>query len=119
MPILSFLGSIVTWFSTSFLTRWAATKIIAISLLTIVLPWVLKDSIQWFWKVGESYRSTITEYVNQIIANNLGGIAYNTTISLTSVGGYIANQIGLADYASILISGWSICWMIKILSRFL
>lgn len=120
MPILLiWLGQAITWISGTFLARWVATKVLIISVLIIVLPWVLKDVLQWFWKVSEIYRSEMQQFVNDQIISILGQAGLNATLTITSVAGYISNQIGLIDYATILFSGFALCWSLKFIGKIL
>lgn len=120
MPIiLSWLFSAISWFSSSFLVRWAAAKVLLISAITIALPWVLKDGLQWFWKVTEKYRYELMTYINNQVLSILGNHNFDFSLNITSVGGYIANQIGVPEYFSILISGFGICWTLKFIGKFL
>lgn len=120
MPILlAWLGQALSWISGNFLIKWAAAKLLLIAALTIVLPWVLKDVLIWFWTVGAEYRATIMSAINDQIATVAGQAGIDATLSITSVGGYIAQQIGLDTYFSILVSGFIICWSLKFISKIL
>lgn len=119
MPILAFLGQAMMWISGALVARWLVFKLFIIGCLTLVLPWVLKDGINWFWDVTNEKRQTIAEHFNSILSNLLIGIDPDVVIHLTSVGGYIANQIGLADYCTIIVTAWGICWGYKIGAKFL
>lgn len=119
MPILAFLGQAMMWISGTLIARWLAFKLFIIGCLTLVLPWVLKDGINWFWDATNAQRQTVAEHFNSILAQALNGIDASIVINLSSVGGYIANQIGLADYFSIIATAWGICWGYKIGAKFL
>lgn len=120
MPILlAWLGQAIAWASTNFLIKWAAKKALIIAICTIVLPWVLKDALIWFLKVTSSYRSEILQFINSQISSTIGSANIDATLTITSVAGYIAQQIGLVTYFSILLSGFAICWGLKFISRFI
>ncbi len=120
MPVLLvWLGQALAWLSSNFLVKWAAAKVLLIAALTIILPWVLKDALQWFWKVGSAYRTEIITFINSQITDIIGSAGIDATLSITSVGGYIAQQIGLVNYFSILVSGFAICWALKFIGKFL
>lgn len=119
MPILALLGQGLMWFAGAMVARWVVVKLFVIGCLVTVVPWVLKDGVSWFWDVTESQRAALSTYTNNLLQQLLSGIDPNIIINITSIGGYIANQIGLADYASILVTAWGICWGYKIGSRFL
>lgn len=119
MPILLvWLGQALAWISGNFLIKWAAAKVLIIGLLTIVLPWVLKDTLVWFWSVSSSYRSLLFDFINSQIVNVVGQAGINASLSITSIGGYIAGQIGLLNYFSILVTGFTVCWTLRFIGRF-
>lgn len=120
MPaLLSWLFSAISWFSSSFVVRWAAGKVLLISVMTIVLPWVLKDCLQWFWKVGEEYRNQLLIFVTSQISSVINQESFDTTLSITGIAGYIADQIDLVNYFAILVSGYTICWSLKFIGKML
>lgn len=120
MPILlAWLGQAFAWATAKTVVKWAAQKVLIISICTIVLPWVLKDVLVWFFKVTSSYRAEILTFINSQISSIIGSSNIDATLSITSIAGYIANQIGLINYFSILLSGFAICWSLKFISRFL
>lgn len=120
MPvIIAWLGQALSWIAGNFLIKWAAFKLLIVGFLVIVLPWVLKDTLIWFWSVSSSYRSLVFEFVNQQIVDVIGQAGINASLSITSIGGYIANQIGLLNYFSILVTGFTICWSIRFIGKFL
>lgn len=117
--ILVWLGQALAWVSGNFLIKWAATKVLVIGLLTIVLPWVLKDTLIWFWSVSAQYRVLLFDYINSQIVSVVGQAGINATLTITSIGGYIANQIGLLNYFTILVTGFTICWSLRFIGRFI
>lgn len=120
MPIiLTWLGQALTWLSGSFVGKWIASKVLIISILTVVLPWVLKDALQWFWKVGEEYRYQIAQYFSDQLSTLLGSSNLDLSLNITGVAGYIANEIGLINYFSIIITGLTICCSIRLIGKFL
>lgn len=119
MPILGFLGQAMMWIAGALIARWLVIKIFIIGCLVVVLPWVLKNGVSWFWDVSDTARSQLAQYTNDLLGTLLSGIDPNIVINISSIGGYIANQIGLVDYASILVTAFGICWGFKIGQRFL
>lgn len=120
MPaLLAWLLNALGWIGSSFVGKWVAAKVFAISVVTIVLPWVLKDGLQWFWRVTEKYRLELLLFINQQISSVLTQLPDNLTVSLMGVAGYIANQIGLVNYFSIIMVGYGVCWSLKLISRFI
>lgn len=119
MPFLAFLGQAMMWISAGLVARWLVIKLFIIGCLVVVLPWVLKDGINWFWDATNSSRQTVMEHFTSILNQQLSGINSDVIIHLTSIGGYIANQIGLQDYATIIVTTWGICWGYKIGAKFL
>lgn len=117
--IMIWLGQALAWISGNFLIKWAAAKVLLISLITIVLPWVLKDTLIWFWSVSSSYRALLFEFISTQITGIVGQAGIQASLSITSIGGYIANQIGLLNYFSILVTGFTVCWSIRFIGRFL
>lgn len=117
MPIIGFLVTAAQWILGFLVARWIAYKILWVTILVVVVPWVLKDGIQWFWKVGEEYRSHVLDWLNSFIAQALGTFGLDHTINITGVAGYMATQMGFLDYVSIVITGWGICWGLKILGK--
>lgn len=119
MPLLALIGQAMMWFAGALIARWLVFKLFIIGCLVVVLPWVLKNGVTWFWDVTDTTRSQIAEYANTVLSTLLSGIDPNIVINISSIGGYIANQIGLVEYASILVTAFGICWGIKISQRFL
>jgi hypothetical protein len=105
------------WDSAMLIARWAAVKVLVTAILVTIVPWVLKNHMVWIYDLGYNFFTQIMSFVfglfNQIIAN--AGI--DIDINLSGVGGYIAGQVGLDDYALIIFSGWGIYWSIIIASK--
>lgn len=118
MPIiLTWLVTAFQWIAAFFVARWIAHKIFWITVLTVGLPWVLKDGVQWFWKAGEEYRTHILQFIDTHLATALGQAGFQTTISIYGVAAYMAQEMGFLDYVSIVITGWSICWGLKLIGK--
>ena len=117
MPILGFLATAAQWVIGFFVARWVAHKILWVSILTIVLPWVLKDGVQWFWRVGEEYKSQILTYVDSFLASALGAAGFDYSLNITGIAGYMATQMGIIDYIYIVLSGFAICWTLRIVGK--
>lgn len=119
LPVLGFLGQAMMWISGALIGRWVIWKLFVLGCLVTVVPWLFKDGMNWFWHVTETQRETIYQYFNSYTSTLLSGIDPNVVVKITSVGGYIANQIGLPDYAAIIVTAWGICWGYKLGARFL
>lgn len=119
LPVLGFLGQCMVWISGALIARWIIIKVFVIGCLVVVVPWVIKDGFNWFWQVTESQRSTLLSYFNDLTASLLSNIDPHVVIKITSIGGYIANQIGLSDYIAIIVTAMGICWGYKLAARFL
>lgn len=117
MPILGFIATAVQWVIAFFVAQWVARKVFWISVLTIGLPWLLKDGINYFWKATEKYHETVLTYVQNLLDSALGLAGFDHTLNLTGIAGYIATQIGFLDYVAIVITAWGICWTIRILGK--
>lgn len=119
MPILAFLGQAMMWIAGALVARWVIIKVFVIGLFVVVLPWVLKDGVNWFWDATDTSRAIFLQYLQTYFAELLSFIDPNIVINITSIGGYIAEQIGLADYAAIIFTALGVCWGYKIGARFL
>lgn len=96
--------------------KWLATKVFIVAAIAIVLPWALKGVLIWgfeyFVEYGREFSSLLLGYIN-----TLSGDAVTIDVSLTGIGGYLAQQTGLIDYAAIIFSGWGIFWVIAVLAK--
>lgn len=119
MPIIGFLITAAQWIVGFVIARWIAFKIFWIAVLTIGLPWLLKDGVNWFWKAGESYHTNIIGWISDYVNLALSTAGIGHTINLSGVAGYMATQMGFIDYVYIVISGWAICWTLKIIGKIL
>lgn len=117
MPIMGFLVTAAQWLLGFFVAQWVARKVFWISVLTVGLPWLLKDGLSYFWKVTEEYHKVVFQYVQGILDTALSLAGFDHTLNLYGVAGYIATQIGFLDYAAIVITAWGVCWTVKILGK--
>lgn len=97
--------------------KFLATKALMVAIIAIVLPWAIKPvfiyAFEWIVKYGRTYGDLIMGFINS--QTSTAGIDLNLTI--TGVGGFLAEQTGLIDYCSIIISGWGIYWTLAILAK--
>lgn len=118
MPaLIASIIAAVRWVVIGFTVRWAVAKIFWIGLFTIVLPWVLKDGVNWLWNAMESRDFRFLDYINDFLGSALGGMGFEYNINLPHIAGYLATHTGFTDYFYIVISGWGICFAIKVLGK--
>lgn len=117
MPIFGFLITAAQWIVGFFVAQWVARKVFWISILTIGLPWLLKDGLAYFWDVTSEYHAVIFEHIQGLLDSALGLAGFDHTLNLYGIAGYIATQIGFLDYVSIIITAWGVCWAIRILGK--
>lgn len=103
------------WMAAMEVAKFIATRIMLIYILTLILPWILKSYFIYIIKFLETYGGKITSYLGDMVGQATAGTPYEGIIDihLNSVGGYLAEQIGLIDYCSIIISGYAIAWVIN------
>ena len=98
---------------------WLATKVFVLAILTIVLPFVLRGVLIWFFKFLQTYGSSIFSFFQESISGVVQQAGIETHLELTSVGGYLALQTGLIDYCSIIFTGWGLYWFVVIYPKLL
>lgn len=98
IPLLTWLGAAVGKFLTDKFLLFAAYKVLYVSLITITLPIVLKNLINW-----------MMEQLITISNTNLDTTGLeSSTIILTGLAGYLASHLLLPDCIAILITGIAI-----------
>lgn len=117
MPILGFIATVAQWIIGFFVAQWVARKVFWVAVLTVGLPWLLKDGLNYFWRVTEKYHEVVFGYIQGLLDSALNLAGFDHTLNIGSVAGYIANQIGFLDYVAIVITAWGVCWTIKILGK--
>lgn len=105
------------WDAVMYLARWTAVKLFVMGVLAIVLPWVLKGVLLWFWDFVSSYVFEFVGWVFGYISQAIADAGIDISINLTGVGGYLATQVGLIDYCSIIIAGWGLYWMVVLTTK--
>lgn len=105
------------WMAAMEAAKFLATKALMLSIIAIVLPWAIKPVIIWAFeyivKYGRDILSFFQSEVGQVVASSGMDLSYQ----LTGVGGFLAIQTGLIDYASIIFSGWGLYWAVAILAK--
>jgi len=96
--------------------RWVSMRLLVVGLLTVILPRVLKGVFIWGFQYIERYGMVMVSHLMSTISQN-SGESFDINMQLTGVGGYIANQIGLIDYCTILITNWGLIISISFLIR--
>ena len=97
--------------------KWLATKAFIVACLTIVLPWVLKGFFMWGFNWIATYGREIAEYLMSILQSQVSSMGMDIDITLVGPGGYIAQMVGLPEYASIIFTGWGIYWYIAVFAK--
>lgn len=105
------------WEAALEVARWLAFKIFIVAVLVTVAPWVLKKVFIWTWDYGQGFILEMIGYVMSTINSYLVSAGIDVNINLTGVGGYLAIQTGLIDYAQIIFAAWGIYWTISLLSK--
>jgi hypothetical protein len=97
--------------------KWLATKAFILALMAIVLPWVLKPVLMWFFDYIITYGRQWTEFITGSVGNMVQASGVDLTYQIGGVGGYLATQTGLIEYASIIMTGWGLYWTVAILAK--
>jgi hypothetical protein len=97
--------------------QWLATKVFILSIVTIVLPWVLRYVLIWAFEWISIYGREVMTLIMTQISSLTGAANIDIDINLSGVGGYLAAQTGLIEYCSIIITGWGLYWVVAILAK--
>lgn len=108
------------WLAAQEAAKWLATKALILAIMMLVLPFVLKGVIiwgfEWFAAYGREAFGMVMGAVGSLIGSS-GEVVQSSTLQLTGIGGYLAIQTGLIDYASIIFTGWGLYWIVAVLAK--
>lgn len=102
------------WDVVRYVSAWLAYKSFALILIAVVLPVVLRKFFAWSWNFLAAHGINALEYVFGWIDQAMIDAGIAVDVNLTGVGGYIASQVGLIEYCSVIITGWALVWVIAI-----
>jgi hypothetical protein len=105
------------WDATLIAAQWIATRAFILAILAIGLPWVLKGVLVYAWNWFAEYGRGVATFFMDTISGYTSSAGLDIDIQLTGVGGYIASQVGLVDYASIIFTGWGLYWLVAVLAK--
>ena len=101
--LLTYVGSIFSKFFSDVMLKFAAFKALAVTFITVTLPIVLKNLINW-----------MMEQVILISNSNLDmDSLHSSTMTLTGLAGYLASHLLLPDCIAIIITGIAIRFVLN------
>lgn len=100
------------WEVGMYIARWLVFRKFTVFALAFILPWALRGVIIWFWNLIASKDSVVRDWASSFVADQAAALGFELDIQMTGVGGYLAQQTGLLEYCSIIITGWGLYWVV-------
>ncbi|WP_028582390.1 hypothetical protein [Desulfogranum japonicum] len=104
-PLVAWIGSVAGRFVTDSLLKFAAYKLLAFTIITVTLPVVLKNIINWFFK-------TIFDVIS---ANMPTYHLQDVSFQLTGLLGWLCEQMMIPDCLSILAAAMAFKMVLKLI----
>ena len=104
-PLVAWLGSVAARFVTDSVIKFAAYKLLAFTLITVTLPVVLKNTINWFFK-------TIFDVIS---ANMPSDSLQDVSFQLTGLLGWFCEILMIPDCLSILAAAMAFKMVLKLI----
>jgi hypothetical protein len=93
---------------------WLAYKKFALVLIAVFMPYILRGFFMWAWNFIAKHNQEMTIWFSGKAYDWLATAGIIVDLQLSGVGGYIANKVGLIEYCTVIITGWSLVWVIGI-----
>jgi hypothetical protein len=100
------------WETAMYVARWLVFRKFTLFALAFILPWALRGVIIWVWNLIATNDAGVRDWMTTFVAQKASELGFELQIEMTGVGGYLAQQTGLLEYCSIIITGWGLYWFV-------